>query len=630
MQQLKQARRMDGVDRAWAIAVLNGSFVLHYGLRPPGLDGFWAGVLVLAALLSGLCIFGPLLGGRAVPAAAFLQRHPAPVLVSMLCWLFVYAAVPLGDSAGLHLLHKHGLLVHGLTLLILFHAVFPDALPRRRVRLWMACAVGLAAVVIVFRVLGVTSYPFTDWQDEPWVMGWTLNYLRTGVFGDPTLLGLGDAYYAYPRFYVLMAGWFDLFGAGLFQGRLLGFVLIFPVIGFSYLAARNWFGQRSALFTAITLLASAILASAARIRHDIGLTICMAAALWLHTEGVRRGRTLLHMLAGLVSGLGMFSHYHAVGFTGVLLIGLYLPRWIANWRQGKRLPEAGALAFALGGLAGGVTVLLLQMLPDDLSGFLWALGRQSKFSESTGEFNWAFIGNFITIGFFSIVELVLVALGVWAALRRRTQADLTLLLLVLLGHVALAIMASGAIYYYILPLVPVYAMLIARLFVPRSAPDPERISARSVAQFALCITPLLAATAAPPALAVLSGRPPIPPPHPAAAWVMEHVPRDATVVGDLRYYLWLSDYRFGSHLVPEYLTQENFDRFDTIPQVWQAADADVYLIDTGYPRSMKYFAPLLASDYWREAGYVLAAQVPSAEGGWQTDIYVRDGLLPPG
>ncbi len=64
-------------------------------------------------------------------------------------------------------------------------------------------------------------------------------------------------------------------------------------------------GMRVALMTTVTLFASAVLAAAARIRHDVGLAVVVACSLWLYTEAVKRGARPLHVLAGLMIGLGL-------------------------------------------------------------------------------------------------------------------------------------------------------------------------------------------------------------------------------------------------------------------------------------------------------------------------------------
>jgi 4-amino-4-deoxy-L-arabinose transferase-like glycosyltransferase len=454
-------------------------------------------------------------------------------------------------------------------------------------------------------------------------MAWTLSYMRDGRFSDPTFVGLGDAYYAYPRYYLLVAGWFELFGVGLYQGRLLGFLLVFLLIGFSALAARNWYGNRAAVFTAAVMFASAVVMSAARLRHDILLAICVAASLWLHTEAVKREKSWLHLLAGIVMGWGMFGHYHAAGFGVALFAGLYAPRYVLRLRAGQRMPERGAWLYGIGGLIGGLTVLLLQILPDDLAGFLYAFRAETKYSEDAGQFLWAFIGNFITIGFFSIFDFLLIALGTIMALRRRSLPDQSLLIILLVGHLLLAVMASGAIYYYVLPLTPIYGMLVGTIFERRrEESEKPNFSPAVLVSFLLLLIPSLGFTLSQPLDHIARGRPVTLPPPPPAQWVLDHVDTDQIVAGDLRYYLWLHDYVYANHLIPDFLYPENLERLTTPEQIWSAVNMDVLIVDAGLPRSYKFFGPLVESGFLQAHQYAAEEQMQTIYG--DTTIYARE------
>jgi hypothetical protein len=174
-------------------------------------------------------------------------------------------------------------------------------------------------------------------------------------------------------------------------------------------------------------------------------------------------------------------------------------------------------------------------------------------------------------------------------------------------------MASGAIYYYILPLTPVYGILIGTLFVRRQEQPEQLIAFRGeeVVTFALLLMPLLGASTARPLQALLNREPLNPPPPAAVEWVMENVPRDSVVVGDMYYYFWLNDYHFVSHLVPEYLYPENIERLPTLEAVWTTVDMDVIIIDPSFDRSYtRYFQPLLATGLI-DANYRVVAEFPN-------------------
>jgi len=540
-------------------------------------------------------------------------------------FLLALGLLPVAPFPAPHLAHVHSLLTFVVTLFILYVALFDTGLPLRHGGRWIALAGGIVLAVMLIRFYGLAVAPFLDLQDEPWVTAWTVSFMKTGHFGDPTLGGMGDAYYAYPRFYWLMGAWMQVFGVGLVAGRQLTFFLILPVIGFTALAARNFYGGRAGVLTAGVLIASAVLFSAARIRHDIGLAICLSASLWLHSEAVKRRSDALHALAGVIMGLGMFSHYHASGLGVAMFIGLYVPAYIA---RRKFIPPRSLILYGVGGLVGALIVLFVQIIPDNLPAWLSTLTQQAKYSIDVTEFGVAFVGSFFNIGFFSIFELLLLLLGVGAAWRRRAGRDIGLILILVLGHLALAIMAAGAIYYYIVPLAPIYALLIGSLFVAKPTPDgtPAALGALplrrgEVVLFAILLMPLLGATTTRGLQAMLTGEATQPSAPTAVQWVLDNVRQDSRVMGDLYYYFWLKDYDFVSHLIPDFMYPENEARLTTLEAIWGEVDFDYLIVDPHYERSYhKYIEPLLATG-WVDAHYTIAAELGT--GADRTVIYQR-------
>ncbi len=499
-----------------------------------------------------------------------------------------------------------------LTLTLLHHILFDAGAPIQRPRVWLT-VIGIGALIVsLVRAYGLSVYPFIDWNDEPWTLSWALSYLRTGRFSDILMYGLGDAYVAFPRFYVPFAWWLGVVGVGLWEGRLYAFLLTFPLIAFSALAARNLYGRKAGWLTAFVLFASVIVVTAMRIRHDIGLAICTAASLWLYSEALRQpGRRYLHLIAGIVMGLGMFSHYHASGLGVALLLGLYLPRYVAQFRQGKRLPEAGLWLYGIGGLIGGGAVLLLQMIPDGLAEWYDQLQEFRNYSNAA-EISVATVSHLLMIAKLSVLELALIGIGAVNAAVRRRPADWAMLAVILFGILALGVMAKAAIYYYTLPLVPFFALLIASLLIgppkqPEGSTSPWR-KGQAVAA-AVVILPLLGTTLYTPIQHVLSGGPLRLPTPPEAQWVLDHVEQDRVIAGDARYYLWLHEYPFAAHLLVGYLDPENRERFGVGPALWEAVDFDVLIYGSGpgFTSSTAVFRPLVEGDFLQTHGYVAAA-----------------------
>ncbi|GEM_PF-632914 len=642
-----RARRDAGI----ALLLLDGLLLAHltiYVIAPPSdLDlgsAFKVAIGLIAALVYG-----------AIGVLAILGRAPTlagrwflPAAVTAIAVVLTVALIPTPPLTTPHLIAAHVQITLILSGWVLLQRLFPAQGDRPLARRWLVIALISAVVITAIRIYGLSYAPFVDVQDEAWVTAWTVGGMETGRLSDSTLGGLGEAYYAYPRYYWLLAGWYSITGVDLWSGRLLGLLLTLLVIPLTAWTAKQWFGTRAALMTGAALFASAILFSAARVRHDVPVAIALAGSLALVTLAWKRRSHWLHCAAGVLMLIGTFGHYHAVGLGAVLIVGLYAPILGARiradgWRPIVRATwQSGAIAYTLGCIAGGLLVLVVQMLPDDLPGWLYALGRQTKYSASGDQFLIALFGNVFNIAWFSIFEFLLIGAGVVVALRRRTRFDVMLLLLLVLGHIALAIMGSGAIYYYILPLVPIYGLLIGRALAGGRADTDNAgtiptdaapvvfstevvraggLSRLEVVRALLLLAPLIGVTSGGGLAALVSGTPREPSPPTAVAWVRENVALDSEVVADMHYYFWLRDYTFTSHLVPDFLTAANEVRFDSAEQVWEAVAADYVIVDPAFERSYrKYLLPLTQTDLIAR-DYTLAIEIPSDAGNVQ--IYQR-------
>ncbi|MBK9749538.1 MAG: glycosyltransferase family 39 protein [Chloroflexi bacterium] len=522
--------------------------------------------------------------------------------------LLILALVPVPPDPNAHLLQTHTLLTFVFTSGVIYQSLFDTASPPRNRQLWYLGTLIVLILLTLIRLYGLATYPAVDIQDEPWMTAWSAYWLKTGRYGDPTLLGFGDAYHVFPRFFWLHAAWIDLFGIGLWQGRVLSFLLIFPVIIFSGAAARNLYGMRVALMTTVTLFASAVLAAAARIRHDVGLAVVVACSLWLHTEAIKRGARPLHVLAGLMIGLGIYADYHAAAYGAALLVGLYVPGMVQRRRW-----DTNALWYASGLLISASVVLVVQALANDMAGWnsVWA----RLWSADRDPVDWAltFAGSIVSIGLASVFELLLLTISVIAAARRRHLRDTQLLTTLLIGHGLLALLVDDQLIYGLIPLTPIYGLIIGALSV-----QPDEVHAGlpfkrgQLVSFTMLLIPILGMTATRPVEAVLN-RERIQPTTPIAVeWMLDHVPVEYSVAGDLYYYFWLNDYPFASHLLADYLSPENAARFPNAEAVWADFAPDYVIVDPAYPASYdQTFAPLLASE-WFSAHYDIAVDFDDA------------------
>jgi hypothetical protein len=547
------------------------------------------------------------LWGRRVVVASLIALAFAVGFAARPEWIYAFTTLNLAAAAA-------------LALFTLLPEAAERALPRWA---WMGLAVGAGAVILL-RVYGLAYYPYTQITDEGWLLAWPVGYLRTGQFSDYLMWYGGHDVH---RYYLPMAWWLSVVGVGFWEARLFSYLVTLAVVVVGGLAGASLYDRATGWTAALVLFASAVVMIGARVRHDAGLALSVALCLWLYGLALRRRRLWLHALAGAMIGLGWFSHYHAIGFGPALALALYLPRYVAQARagQGARrwLPEAGFWWFAAGGLMGAGLVFLLQVLPD-WQAFL--LTRESRAPAALGGLWASWWAHIESIGFHSRYELILIALGLGAALWRRTQTDLALALALLLSHAALAVMASVAWDHYPMALTPIYALLVAALLTRglRRTNAPARLTRRTVA-LALCAAlPALGGTLQIPAARLVEGAPMRPPPPPAAQWVLDHVPRDARVEGEHFYYLWLHDFRYISPISPNFLPPERRAALNTLEAQWADINPDVFILDPNL-NTCCIVGPLVEEGWMEENGYVRVAQLPGAR--FPILIYAREGLV---
>lgn len=504
---------------------------------------------------------------------------------------------------------------------------------QRTNRLIVMALILLMAIVTVIRARALDSEPFIDVQDEGWTLGWAVSGIRDGVMSDTIMLGIGNIGKPIPEFYNVLGVWLRVTGIGLWQARLFSLLLSLPVIAFSARAAYNYDGRRAAILTAIALLASAVLAFSARIRHDIGLAVFVAASLWLHSEAIARGgrRWMLHGAAGVAMGLGLFSHYHALLFAPVVMFALYAPTVFPRlWRE-RRLPPPGFWAYGIGALLTIAVVMFIQV-GGDLEILLGTSGghvdlRWSHLLPSFG-------AHLTNVARQSQLEFLLIVIALTAAVWRAVHPpfaarDWTLILGVIGCHLLLA-PVYYPLYYYVVPITPFYGLLIGLWIANGFRRLPERppllVEPRSrvwpLWAGALALVALLGSVISVPLRIGLSGAPP--PPIPAAArWVYANLPLSARVVSDNVYYLSLWPYRFGSALIPEFVPLEG-GAPPPMDVVWDRVNADAFIVDPTLS-NFNQLGRLQASGYMEERGYRLAARVAGYSGEADAaEIWIRD------
>jgi len=494
-------------------------------------------------------------------------------------------------------------------------AVITNAIPLRLPRLSQRTQIGIlgamVVVIVLIRLRSLAYYPSIHPIDEGWDLGWALSFVRTGHLSDWIMV---DRDYSINRYYMLVGGWLKLFGVGLWQARAFSFLLVHVVIVLTALTAKNLYGKRTAWFTAAALFSSVILMSGGRLRHDIGLTVSIAVALWLWSETKIRRKSILHLAAGLALGSGLASHYHAP-FFGVALAAAFFGPSLVLHREHRQRTLGDLVLFVAGGFAAAALIIAVQPIPTGGPGHY-------IHAHTVGEWLDAVRQHVANISHFSQYEFVLIALGVGAALRRRREGDVVIVCAAVFAHLVLAIASSGRLFeYYLVPVTPFYGLLVGSFFgkgVGRVF--GQRPAVTNFAAIAVCTVFLivnLGTTLRVPVAQLYRGSPLEPTPTAPAQWVLDNIPPGSSVVGEHLHYLWLTNYRYVSPLAPNLMRPSRRSQFDTLPAVWEDINPDVFMVDEAgstYP----LLSPLVDDAYFERNGYVEAVRFES------TRIYTRD------
>jgi len=529
----------------------------------------------LAVSVIGIAIFVDTPRFQSLRWGIAKRLPPALALTGMLGLLFVF-----GVQCRPEWVYCHMALALSGFMILLYRTLYDDRYPRfsKGIIGWGLLAVALA--IALLRVRALAYAPDIHILDEPWTMGWAVSYLRIGQPSDWLMGGVsGIPYYALPRYYALVAMWFQTVGVGLWEGRLFSLLLTAASIALTTQAARHLFNRQTAVITLIALLSSSVVTVGLRLRHDVGVTLALSLALWCYSLARQRSTPWLHVLAGACVGLGVGAHYHAIGLSAALAVGLYLPDYLARLRARRWLPAVEAWAFVGGAAGAGALLLAAQVLPD-IPQFLTYLSPRSP--RDVPEFIESLTYHIAQIPSHSQLEFVGLIGALAVTLIRRNRVALSLALSLILSYLAISLMASvrnGPFDYYSVPLTPLFGLLVGyALGSGHSVLPMARVVLVAVCFLIPQLGYSLRAT-----LEVLRINAPLrPTPPPAAQWVLDHVPLDQTVAAEHYYFLWLYPYRFLSPLTPFYLPPAQrpaIGDMDAVRARWIAFAPDVIIFD---------------------------------------------------
>ncbi|HEX8068916.1 MAG TPA: hypothetical protein VF546_03125 [Pyrinomonadaceae bacterium] len=357
---------------------------------------------------------------------------------------------------------------------------------------WLESARGrraaLAVVMLVCLALAAGSaLTRRPWSDEAWFANPAWNLAAHGFMGT-TVLRTGEdwlrgierhTYWVMPLGLLAEAGWYKLFGFGLFKTRLMEAAWSLVALAAWYYALKRLSGDaRLALLTAALLAVDYVFVSAA----SFGRMDMMSAALGLSAYAAylhwrERNLTLAVFAGQALTCLSGLTHPHGgtLTFLGLLFVTLYLDRARLRWTH----LAVAFTPYLIGAVAWGAYIgqepatFLTQFkgnattggrasaLTHPWLGLKWELTRRYATAYGLGAHSAGHTGPII------LKSLVLVAyacalLGVLFVRPLRTARHVRVLLwLTLIYFVALSVVDGQKLYYYLVHIVPLYTALLA-------------------------------------------------------------------------------------------------------------------------------------------------------------------------
>jgi hypothetical protein len=287
----------------------------------------------------------------------------------------------------------------------------------------------------------------------------------------------------------------------------------------------------------------------------------IAAAFAAYAYALKKQAWFWHSIAGLLIGLSLIVHYHAVGMGFMLSLGFYLPLYLAKRRGEYEIHYAHFLAFVLGGILGAGIIFLVSILPS-WSGFVEAR-------------NWRGITHPIQFPavYFQYIYMAraylfeqLLSIGALVILFYKAEPkDRVLIWLFFLGPAMLAIFASGGFAHYTQHIAPVYALIIGRGLMKFLDLISIKQLNLALATGLLVLSPLIGNSTP---LSILEEQRPLLLEEPATVtWIKANIPAGSVIVGPNWYYLFLyQDY--------QYYSDRSWDsRSETLRAIYNADEA---------------------------------------------------------
>jgi len=200
-------------------------------------------------------------------------------------------------------------------------------------------------VFITAQRLGTAPLPETD---EAYTLQVPYEMIFRGKLALPMLRLLGgnieNVWHSYtPVFFVILTGFFKVFGYGLEQGRVFNLITAVSTLGMTYLIGRRFFNWRVGMIAALLLVSDLTFLERSRmLRNDFAPAFFALLAFYLFEAAEERRRGWLYVASGLAAGAGVMSHTNILYILGAIGLLMLL-------RQGLRIFTSAKIYQFLGG-----------------------------------------------------------------------------------------------------------------------------------------------------------------------------------------------------------------------------------------------------------------------------------------
>jgi hypothetical protein len=439
-----------------------------------------------------------------------------------------------------------------------------------------------AAYYLVALILGLglilkllSAAPTWMHSDENYYLNIGHNYIERGELTpymwrldtDTNIIaGSGTGYGIY-----LLVGWMKLVGVSLFGGRLLMIFIGLLTSGVMYAVAYKWWESRAAGVVALVFgLISTSPFYSYVIRMDAPGMLVYSLVLLLHIHAVRSRSRWLHFATGVA--LVISVEFHVLGTLYILALTVWNGiEYLQEIRSKRRLVlNTGPVYFALGGLIAGVIYILVHIAPDSAAYFSIPSAYYAPLELSRE------LARYVRFMVKRPLELLLLAGGVLAAVRRGRREDFHFVVLLVTWMVGLYIAGIGPFTHYTAHIWPLLAIgtagLIARGLKSQGEPTPARLYfGLALAVVTLVFNSMLFTGQFQPfefSYPVNT--------LPVYTYVRENVPTETVIMGDVRDYYNLLEY-------PDFLSYRDTHEFgeaaqgETHLEFWQRVQPLVIL-----------------------------------------------------